>query len=87
MPSEKSVDLVDVWCSENAVGLDDELRKSLALILDKVREERDAEVRRVVEEMKERIKHTSHKDGLGMGDQRSESVCDEILRRLFEEEP
>ncbi len=37
---------------------------------------------RVVNAYAEEIKHTSHMDGLGMGDQRSEQVCLEIAKRI-----
>ena len=38
-----------------------------------------------IDAFEEEIKHTSHRDGLGMGDQRSEGVCRDIKDILFPE--
>ena len=37
---------------------------------------------RVAELEQERIKHTSHRDGLGMGDQQAEQVCNIIAAAI-----
>lgn len=37
---------------------------------------------KVARDRAERIKHTSHKDGLGMGDQRSEKLCRDIAAAI-----
>ena len=45
---------------------------------DKVRQHTLRAVRRALRAEREHIKHTSHKDGLGMGDQRSEELLEDI---------
>ena len=59
------------------------LRKQERIGYDKAREQ----AARLCDEHAERIQNTSHRDGLGMGDQRSEGVCREIAERIRAMEP
>ena len=66
------------------VERDDALRKLAEAEAERKRAVREAweAAAKVCEAFAEEIKHTSHRDGLGMGDQRSEGVCVGIAARI-----